>query len=96
MDIDQITEMFTARKEQHRNHRDARVRRIHFQAVTLAADRALLPQESASLSGRIAVPADAPPTFLAVGNKILWFLAVRLNLASGIRWSIDIPMHLQQ
>lgn len=95
MDIDKITEMFAARREQHKRAQFARVRRIHFQAVTLATDRALLPQESASLSDRIPVPADAPPTFLAVENKVLWFLAVRLNLVGGIRWFADIPILLQ-
>lgn len=96
MDVDTIMERFKAQREQHKKFRFARVRQIHSQAVTLASERTLLPQESANLSGKFGVPADAPPTFLAVGNKILWFMAIRLKLASGITWSKDFPIFMQQ
>ena len=94
MDVDTITERFNAQRNQDKKFRFARVRQIHAQSVALASGRTLLPQESASLSGKFAVPADAPPTFLAVGNKILCYMAVRLKLASGVCWSKDIPIYL--
>jgi hypothetical protein len=95
LDVDTLQARFAALSNQSKKFRFARVTNILSLPITLSSGRTLLPQESANLSGKFAVPAEAPPTFLAVGNKILWFMAVRLKLASGIQWSADIPIYLQ-
>jgi hypothetical protein len=95
LDVDTLTARAEAWRTQNKKHRNARVARVYSQKATLASGRTLLPQESANLSGRFAVPRGAPPTFLSVGNRILWFLTVRIKLANGIEWTRDIPVDLQ-
>jgi len=93
--LDQATarlEAFEVAGYASNEHPVTNTRLVREYEVTLAAGRPLQAQESASLSGKIPVPADAPPTFLAVDHKILWFVGVRLQLTGGTSWSRDIPI----
>jgi hypothetical protein len=91
-DSGQIMERVRAFQEQDKRHRFARVRMVRIHDVKLAEGRTLLSQESASLSGKITIPADVPDTFLAVEHKVLWFLKVWLKFSDGIQWSREIPV----
>jgi hypothetical protein len=94
-DAEEIMERLTSMHRQAKKHRFARVRPVRSHAVTLAENRSLLPQEGSGLSGKISLPADSPSTLLALEHKVLWFLAIRLDLADGIRWSKDIPIFVR-
>ncbi|MBZ5516671.1 MAG: hypothetical protein LAN62_17845, partial [Acidobacteriia bacterium] len=91
--LDQATARLEAFEVAHYvRNKQPTTRLVRQHEVTLAAGRSLLAQESAVLSGKIPVPPEDPPTFLAVDHKILWFVAVRLDIAGGTKWSTDIPI----
>lgn len=94
-DAGQIVERVQASQEQTKAHRFLRARTACRHGLTFAEGRSLLPQESAALSGTIAIPTDSPPTFLGQDHKILWVLAVRIALSDGLQWSKDVPVYLR-
>lgn len=94
-DAGQIVERVQASQAQTKAHRFLRARMACRHGLKFAEGRSLLPQESAGLSGTIAIPTDSPPTFLGQDHKILWFLAVRIALSDGLQWSKDVPVYLR-
>jgi len=65
---------------------------LQAEEIILAEGRDLMVEESTLLAGSLRVPADAPPTFVACSNRLLWFVTVTMKSAGWPDWTRSIPV----
>lgn len=65
---------------------------VHEQNIALSPGGTVAAGESVTLQASLPVPADAPPTFWAMNNKLLWVLHVELKLRGWPDWARHIPI----
>ncbi|MFC1661217.1 hypothetical protein ACFL3S_07155 [Gemmatimonadota bacterium] len=59
---------------------------IYEETVVLAEPRAIGPQRGLRKTGVLRIPADAPPTFGAPSNRVVWWLRFEADLAGWPDW----------
>lgn len=60
---------------------------VHEQESEIALGRRLARRMPAQLEGKVDVPPDAPPTFLAHRNELRWTLTVQMDIARWPDWT---------
>jgi hypothetical protein len=73
--------------------RDTHTHEISKRTVSLAAGRRhARVGEPIELSGTIAVPADAPPSFFSRNNEVIWRVDVRVDIPSWPDWTDSVVL----
>jgi len=65
---------------------------IRAESVKFAADRELSAGQSATLETQLTIPPDAPTTFMAAHNSLLWLIEVKLYLKGWPDWQREFPV----
>lgn len=59
---------------------------IHESKVTLTAGRAARAGERVDIEARVPIPSDAPGTFMADDNALLWGVVVHISISGWPDW----------
>jgi hypothetical protein len=62
------------------------------QPVSFAQDQHLMAGEPTTLTASLHVPLDAPTTFLAAHNSLLWLVNVPVKLRGWPDWTHEVPL----